>query len=209
VRLRQRWDALHQQPAVGQGLLRLHEPGEYPYSGGTLKCSSPSNCQVDLSACTYCGDAQRNGAEECDGGDLGSQNCQGLGFASGTLTCSSSCTHDKSACVAVPNPLVVCRSPNLPIPDFDLDGAIDTIDIPDSATVTDVDVQVVATHSWVGDVYVELYHDGVYRALIDQPACHPSSTAATATTSMRRSTTRRRRWRRTHATPRRRRCRGL
>jgi hypothetical protein len=116
----------------------------------------------------------RNGSEDCDGGDLGGTNCVGLGYASGTLHCSSSCTYDESACVAVPNPLVVCHSPNLTIPDNDLTGAVDTITIAESGTVTDVNVYLFATHGWVGDVWAELSHDGLYRALIDQPGV-PSS----------------------------------
>src|SRR5881394_205980 len=36
--------------------------------------------------------------EECDGADLVGQSCESLGFASGTLRCSATCTIDNSGC---------------------------------------------------------------------------------------------------------------
>lgn len=37
------------------------------------------------------GDGIKNGAEQCDKTDLGGQTCSSLGFAGGTLTCTSKC----------------------------------------------------------------------------------------------------------------------
>jgi hypothetical protein len=48
---------------------------------------------------TFCGDAAKNGAEDCDGTDLGGGTCETLGYSTGTLGCSSGCTYDVSQCV--------------------------------------------------------------------------------------------------------------
>jgi pimeloyl-ACP methyl ester carboxylesterase len=46
-----------------------------------------------------CGDGQIAGAELCDGGDLGGQDCASLGFDCGTLACNGSCDgFDTSGC---------------------------------------------------------------------------------------------------------------
>ena len=68
------------------------------YHGGTLTCGSPQNCTFNKTQCQYCGDGVRNGPEVCEGGDLGGQTCQGLGYSGGALKCSAGCTHDASAC---------------------------------------------------------------------------------------------------------------
>ena len=46
----------------------------------------------------YCGDAVRNGSEECDTADLGTGTCVTEGFNSGTLACDGSCFYDTSGC---------------------------------------------------------------------------------------------------------------
>ncbi len=48
-----------------------------------------------------CGDGVRAGEEVCDGGDVGQQSCEGLGFGPGALGCKSSCQdYDRSGCGA-------------------------------------------------------------------------------------------------------------
>lgn len=48
---------------------------------------------------TECGDGALDAAgEQCDGTDLGGDSCASLGFASGTLGCTSACRFDTSAC---------------------------------------------------------------------------------------------------------------
>ncbi len=70
------------------------------YVSGTLACGI--GCGFDTSGCTadgVCNDGSVNAdGEECDGGDLNGRSCASLGFASGTLTCNSSCDYDTSGC---------------------------------------------------------------------------------------------------------------
>jgi hypothetical protein len=81
------------------------------YCGFLCEASTP-NCPTGL-ACTYnakyqlyecttdapaqCGNNKRELAEECDGTDMNNMTCQGFGYQSGTLKCTS-CTFDKSSC---------------------------------------------------------------------------------------------------------------
>jgi Concanavalin A-like lectin/glucanases superfamily/Domain of unknown function (DUF2341) len=46
-----------------------------------------------------CGSGSLDVGEQCDGVDLGGETCTGLGYDSGELTCSASCTFDRSHCV--------------------------------------------------------------------------------------------------------------
>jgi len=70
------------------------------YNGaGTLQCTPL--CGFDRSDCGgRCGDDQVNGAdgEECDGGNLNGNTCQGLGHGGGMLACLTDCTYDLSGC---------------------------------------------------------------------------------------------------------------
>lgn len=66
------------------------------FVAGALGCTA--GCTFDMSACASCGNGVLDGAEECDGPDLGGQTCQGLGFSGGTLACSPGCEHDTSGC---------------------------------------------------------------------------------------------------------------
>jgi hypothetical protein len=49
---------------------------------------------------TRCGNGTRDGGEPCEGSDLGGATCQTLGFLTGSLACTSWCTHDTSGCTA-------------------------------------------------------------------------------------------------------------
>lgn len=153
----------------GKTCTNFPSPAGTPFSGGTLGCLSPNNCAFDTSSCYYCGNGAINAGEQCDGSALGGQTCAGLGYTAGTLSCNSACQFNTAACISIPNPLILCKSPNLNFADDDPNGVTDTITIPDSAQVTDVDVLLVVPHAWVGDVVVQLSHGGTTRTLIDQP----------------------------------------
>ncbi len=70
------------------------------FAGGSLQCSV--DCQsISTSGCQQaptCGDGKKDPGEQCDGADLGGQSCSGLGFDSGSLSCSGNCTFDTSQC---------------------------------------------------------------------------------------------------------------
>jgi len=65
-------------------------------------------CHHDLRACDApppaicetCGNGIREGAEACDGSDLGEASCEGPGFGGGVLGCDASCMIDISMCEA-------------------------------------------------------------------------------------------------------------
>ncbi len=71
------------------------------YHGGNLTCNLA--CQRNLLSCEAagrCGDGvvQTAAGETCDGANLNGTTCQTLGFGTGTVTCTSTCTLDSSAC---------------------------------------------------------------------------------------------------------------
>lgn len=71
------------------------------YTGGSLACHS--DCRFDDSACEgsppLCGDGLIEGAEDCEGDDLGGATCASVGFYTGNLGCDVvSCFFDLSRC---------------------------------------------------------------------------------------------------------------
>jgi len=47
-----------------------------------------------------CGNNIQEAGEDCDGIDLGGETCNSLGYKSGTLTCTASCTFNRTRCVS-------------------------------------------------------------------------------------------------------------
>jgi len=61
--------------------------------------TGPYTVDQDSTLLPPCGDAiRRDGVEDCDGLDLGGKACGDVGFTSGTLRCSSTCTYDTTDC---------------------------------------------------------------------------------------------------------------
>jgi len=50
---------------------------------------------------SVCGNDEKEYGEDCDNDDFGGITCQGLGYSSGTLTCTAACEYDTSGCVSV------------------------------------------------------------------------------------------------------------
>ncbi|MEM7160660.1 MAG: DUF4215 domain-containing protein [Myxococcota bacterium] len=66
-------------------------------AGGSLLCTA--SCQIDASACTFCGNGIREGTEQCDELDFGGQGCVDLpGFGGGNLNCTDDCAFETSNC---------------------------------------------------------------------------------------------------------------
>lgn len=78
---------------------------------------------------------------------------------------------------AANNPTTYTATPDVAIPDGGGIGnpVSDTIVVPDSFPIGDIDVSITITHTWVGDVTVSLEHDGTSVTLIDRPGV-PDST---------------------------------
>ncbi|MFC1482168.1 RCC1 domain-containing protein [Myxococcota bacterium] len=75
------------------------------YTSGTLRCDS--GCAFDTSDCATCGNDLREEGEECDGPDVGGQNCLDLaGLQEGIVTCTTDCHHDTSGCHACGNAVI-------------------------------------------------------------------------------------------------------
>ncbi len=99
-------------PECGNGILEYGEEcdgedldGEscesMGFEDGDLHCSD--SCTFDTSECTgetvLCGDGIIDEGEDCDGDNLGEENCRTQGFDGGTLTCDDTCSFDTTGCV--------------------------------------------------------------------------------------------------------------
>lgn len=67
--------------------------------------------------------------------------------------------------------IVLCRDTAADIPDNDSTGITDTLSVTDSRTLSDLDVIVVADHTWIGDLVFVLEHQDTNTqvTLIDRP----------------------------------------
>lgn len=68
--------------------------------GGTLGCL-PDCSALDTAQCmsaATCGNAIKEGTEQCDGADVGGMTCATLGFDMGVLACSATCQFDTTGC---------------------------------------------------------------------------------------------------------------
>lgn len=68
-------------------------------SGPWFQCEQTFG-EANQLATTACGNGMTEDAEECDGDDLGSSTCEGLGlgYTGGTITCSPTCRLDADEC---------------------------------------------------------------------------------------------------------------
>ncbi len=54
---------------------------------------------IMIDADTRCGNGRIEGTEECEGTNLGGEDCVSQGYAGGALRCNADCSFDKTACV--------------------------------------------------------------------------------------------------------------
>jgi len=87
------------------------------------------------------------------------------------VTANNPCGQTVSAVFNFRTALIYCSSPGLSIPDNNPTGVTDTINVPaGGANLLDLDVSIVATHTWVGDLAFTLRHDGgTPAAIYDRP----------------------------------------
>lgn len=152
------------------------------FDGGALACNSPNNCGYDTTGCYECGDGNVDPGEQCDGGNLDGESCTTQGFGGGgSLGCNSSCGFDTSGCVDVQNPFTQCVNTSVQISGAGPGAANPIIiNVPDSGTVTDVDVSVDCLHTWPGDLVFTVSHGGQSAIIMDQPGA-PASTYGCST----------------------------
>ncbi len=125
------------------------------FDGGTLACDA--NCMgLDTSGCFTCGDGVVGGAEQCDGADLAGQDCTTQGFMFGLLGCDATCAFDTSLCTNSPT---FCSAPAAAVGPDGGTVTVDTVVVPvQGEFVTDVNVTVDATHTFVGDLEIDIRH---------------------------------------------------
>lgn len=66
---------------------------------GSTTSSTSSTTSSTSTGMSQCGNDMIDADEECDGTDLGGEDCASQGFLSGTLGCNNNCTFDTSDCV--------------------------------------------------------------------------------------------------------------
>ncbi len=118
---------------------------------------------------SICGNDVIEGDEECDGAELG--DAAACPFF-GEVVCADDCTLDSSGCYST---LVMCNTPGTAI-DATTTGAVPALDvmsIVEDGFVTDVNVQVQATHTWAQDIVAVLISpdDTEGSLLLDGSAC--------------------------------------
>ena len=135
-----------------------------------------------------------NGVLVATGGEFGSEEtvsdiggCTGVPVEGGPGACcfrDGSCLDATEACCELAGglfqgfgtscyegagtPTVYDADPQLPIPDADTSGVTDTINVPDSFTIGDLNVDLQVTHTWIWDLIVEIEHNGVIVRLWNQ-----------------------------------------
>ncbi|MFT5101289.1 MAG: subtilisin-like proprotein convertase family protein, partial [Planctomycetaceae bacterium] len=67
--------------------------------------------------------------------------------------------------------LELCRSPNVAIPDGSAGGVDDSLVVTASGIISDLDVSLLASHTWVGDLVFTLLHEdtGTSVVMVDRP----------------------------------------
>jgi subtilisin-like proprotein convertase family protein len=122
--------------------------------GGTLACAV--DCTFDTGACVgaVCGNGVLEGAEACDGTDFGGATCADFGGVFGDLACDGSCAIDSTACS---NTTTVCATPGTAIGPA-ISSFVESLDTAGEGFVTDIDVYMDATHTFVGDMDVQIRH---------------------------------------------------
>ena len=73
-----------------------------------------------------------------------------------------------------------CDNPALAIPDNDPAGVSSSFTVGQSGTITDLDIEVDIVHTWVGDLILQVSHNGVTVTIMDQPGVPASQNGCNA-----------------------------
>jgi subtilisin-like proprotein convertase family protein len=73
-----------------------------------------------------------------------------------------------------------CNTPNAPIPDNNVAGVTVTQSVVDTQVLTDLNVQVIGSHTWVGDLIFTLTHGATSVTFIDRPGVPASGAGCSA-----------------------------
>lgn len=110
--------------------------------------SVPDECEIASGAADDCNE---NGIpDECELADGSASDCNNNGVLD---ICDTPSSPEETKMYAV--------SPGLAIPDNNATGASSTINVPESGTVLDVNVTLEITHTWIGDLEIDITHGGV------------------------------------------------
>ena len=137
-------------------------------SGDPTTAETSGSDGSDTTSSIMCGNGVMEADEACDGADLGGLACPDVGdFVGGNLACDAACGFDTSGCTVPMDPIEVCQAINLAIPDAG--SAVSTVvAVPSGGTIADVTVEVDITHTWIGDLSVDVEHNGASVSLYDQ-----------------------------------------
>lgn len=72
---------------------RVYDVDDGFYSNWAEFASNGDNIDFQVAPLPSCGNGVAEGSEDCDGSDLRGQNCPGLGYDAGTLSCTGSCLY--------------------------------------------------------------------------------------------------------------------
>ncbi len=126
-------------------------------------CTNPP---AQPSVCTLieCGNGVIETGEQCDDGNAS----DGDGCSSACeVEDGYSCDGEPSVCMLIPEG---CSQPGVPIPDNNPAGVSDSLSL-SGGILTDLDLEIVTTHTWVGDLIYRLEHvdTGTSVVVIDRP----------------------------------------
>ncbi len=155
-------------------------------------CDDADPCTTDVCSGGSCSNTPIScpTGQVCNGGVCEGMGacCSGTSCAISTPTnCTGSYLGDGSTCGSgtAGNPTVYQSSPNATIPDGGGSGnaATDTINVPDSVVMGDVNIDLSITHTWVGDVTATISHLGTTVVFFDRPGV-PASTYGCSTDNL-------------------------
>ena len=102
-----------------------------------IEVRAADNSEIEATiALSICGNDVIEGGEDCEGENINSQTCEGLGFGPGTLTCDIACSFDTHECSPAPTPTPTPSPTPTPIPTLTPVPTATPTNAPSSATST-------------------------------------------------------------------------